>query len=176
MIGDELRELIKHRLLLAIDAGHPLNFYSMKNAVIQVLAEHRSLHLLSDKGGSFRCGRTWISDLCKDFRLAVRRVTSAASKLPVDWEEQGKTLRDRLAYLSLVHDIPPSLVVNMDQTGLRICPASSYSRAEVSSKEVRVIGHHVKNQITLCVASAASGAMLPFQCIFKGSTDRFVFF
>ncbi len=43
-----------------------------------------------------------------------RRVTTAASKLPEDWEKQGDETAYKVSAFCKLHNIPPELVVNSD--------------------------------------------------------------
>jgi hypothetical protein len=74
-----------------------------------------------------------------------------------------------IAALPQVH---PSLVVNMDQTGVHLVSASSWTYEMVGSSDVAVVGAEDKRQITVCVAASLRGDLLPLQCIFQGKTAR----
>lgn len=47
--------------------------------------------LLEDKGGKVKLSSSWIGQLMRDMDLSYRKATTAAQKLPSDWEEQGET-------------------------------------------------------------------------------------
>jgi DDE superfamily endonuclease len=72
----------------------------------------------------------------------------------------------------LVCKVHPSLIINMDQTGVRLVPSSRWTYEEKGSKSVAVTGAEDKRQITVCIASALDGSMPPLQLIFQGKTDR----
>jgi DDE superfamily endonuclease len=119
----------------------------------------------------FKTSRMWCSRWAHDhLNWSWRLKTTAASKLPLDWREQGVAAAKRVAYQMQVHKVHPSLVVNADQTGLHLVPADSHTYAEKGSKEVSVIGAEDKRQITVVVASSMDGNLLPLQLIFQGKT------
>ena len=60
----------------------------------------------------------------------------------------------------------------MDQTGVHLVPASSWTYEMQGSSDVPVIGAEDKRQITVCVAASLRGDLLPLQCIFQGKTAR----
>jgi hypothetical protein len=60
----------------------------------------------------------------------------------------------------------------MDQTGVHLVSASSWTYEMVGSSEVAVVGTEDKRQITVCVAASLRGDLLPLQCIFQGKTAR----
>jgi hypothetical protein len=72
-----------------------------------------------------------------------------------------------------VHNIPPQLVVNTDQTGIHLVPTGGARTWETKgSNHVNVHRVEDKRQITVGVSSAATGFILPFQVIFQGLTSR----
>ena len=60
----------------------------------------------------------------------------------------------------------------MDQTGLNLVPASSWTYEMQGSSDVPVVGAEDKRQITVCVAASLRGDLLLLQCIFQGKTAR----
>jgi len=66
--------------------------------------------------------------------------------------------------------VHPSLVINMDQTGMHLVPGDTRTYEAKGSKEVRMIGADDKRQITACIASSLDGDLLPLQLIFEGKT------
>ena len=71
--------------------------------------------------------------------------------------------------LSQVH---PSLIINMDQTGVHLVPASNWTYHATGASSVAVLGAEDKRQITACIASSLDGELLPLQLIFQGKTTR----
>jgi hypothetical protein len=60
----------------------------------------------------------------------------------------------------------------MDQTGVHLVPAASWTYEQVNSSTVAVIGAEDKRQFTVCMASSLVGELLPMQLIFAGKTAR----
>jgi hypothetical protein len=50
------------------------------------------------------------------FNLQFRKPTITKGKLPNDWVKQDHMMVLQIAYLVRVYNLPPSLVVNTDQT------------------------------------------------------------
>jgi hypothetical protein len=61
------------------------------------------------------------------------------------------------------NNIPPSLVINSDQTGLPTIPSPQYSRAPRGAKDVSVNGYGEKRQITVTPSNTAARESLPLQ-------------
>lgn len=112
--------------------------------------------------------KNWVKDR---MNWTWRARTTSASKLPENWRERGIEFAKRIACFMQVHKVNPALVVNIDQTGVHLCPSDHHTFAEKSSKSVGVIGAEDKRQITACVASSMDGDLLPLQLIFQGKTD-----
>ncbi len=72
----------------------------------------------------------------------------------------------------LKHKVPPALVINFDQTGLRLLPTAKVSRAPVGAKEVALVGASDMRQITGVLGASLDGKILPPQLIFQGKTER----
>ena len=72
----------------------------------------------------------------------------------------------------LVLQVHPSLIINMDQTGVRLVPSSNYTYEKQGNSSVGVVGAEDKRQITVCLASSMDGDLLPLQLIFEGKTSR----
>lgn len=100
----------------------------------------------------------------------MRRGTRTAAKLPDDYIEQCERALFRMVHLLHLYDIPLSLIVNMDQTGVLIMMSSGRTFEEKGSRQVDVAHLDEKRAYTLCVATTPAGDILPFQQVWAGST------
>jgi len=66
-------------------------------------------------------------------------------------------MAQRMAVQMQLNKIHPALVVNMDQTGLHLVSASSWTYEMQGSSDVPIIGAEDKRQITVCVAASLRG-------------------
>jgi hypothetical protein len=103
---------------------------------------------------------------------SFRRGTTAASKLPVDWEAQGKRMAMSIASHMSSYGVHPSLVINFDQAGLNLIPASARTYEKKGTSSVPIVGAEDKRQITVVVSSSLDGTLLPLQLIFQGHQQR----
>ena len=69
-------------------------------------------------------------------------------------------------------EIPPELIINWDQTGIRLISSLSWTMEEKGVKRVEAIGESDKRQITTVLAGTIQGDFLPLQLIYKGTTSR----
>ncbi len=71
----------------------------------------------------------------------LKASTTCTSKLPVDWQEKGKFIAYHVAYLVKAYDIPPSFVVNSDQTNIHLVPTiGEHTWENMGSKHINVFG------------------------------------
>ena len=71
-----------------------------------------------------------------------------------------------------MEEVPAELIINWDQTGLNLVPASSWSMAAKGSKRVELKGQNDKCQITAVFCGSLLGEFLPIQLISGGKTER----
>ncbi len=71
-----------------------------------------------------------------------------------------------------MEEIPPELILNWDQTGIHLVPASRWTMDLEGSKRVEVSGVNDKRQITAVFCGSLVGDFLPIQLIYKGKTQR----
>lgn len=99
-----------------------------------------------------------------------RKATTAAQKLPEDWEEQLALFIRRVTAVFLREVKDAAFVVNSDHSGCRMCPWGNYTYDVCGVKHVKVIGMDDKRQVTVVVGSALDGTLLPWQVIYAGAT------
>ncbi|MDO9333522.1 MAG: hypothetical protein Q7T57_03245 [Dehalococcoidales bacterium] len=165
-----IEEEIKQTLLLMRSAGTAVNSHVIRwvmDGIIALRAPPDSPLTSMNFSKSFVCA--WAR---KVLTWSWRKSTTAASKLPLDWEDQGVLMAKRIAATMETHDVHPSLVINMDQTGVHLVPTSNWTYQARGSKSVAVVGAEDKRQITVCIASSLEGDLLPPQLIFQGKTPR----
>jgi len=159
---------VKRTLLQMREAGAPVNCRVIRWVMLAVL-QASNPSLLRQYSLSHTFVSAWARNQLK-WRWRAR--TTAASKLPADWEEQGVLMAKRIAAHMEMHTVHPSLVINLDQTGVKLVPSSAWTYEKRNSSSVAVVGAEDKRQITACIASSLSGELLPLQLIFEGKTER----
>ena len=163
-----IEDEVKRTLLKLRETGLPVNSHVIRWTLQGVFRE-RDPSLLE----SLQLSQQWISYWVRTkLKWRWRSRTTAAGKLPHDWEEQGILMNKRVAALMEMHGVHPSLVVNLDQTGQNLVPASCWTYETEGSAEVRTLGAEDKRQITAVLASTLYGNMLPLQLVFAGKTPR----
>jgi hypothetical protein len=69
----------------------------------------------------------------------------------------------QVTFVVQTNNIPASLVINSDQTGIPLIPSPQYTRAPKGSLDVSVNGYGEKHQITVTPSNTADGRSLPLQ-------------
>ncbi|KAJ7347260.1 hypothetical protein DFH08DRAFT_960607 [Mycena albidolilacea] len=74
----------------------------------------------------------------------------------------------RLHYAMLTGGIPPKLVINADQAGNYLLPASGHTFHDRGAKQVDVVAKDEKRAYTMMLASTPRGDFLPIQAVWAG--------
>ena len=90
----------------------------------------------------------------------------------------GSKKEAQLLYLhnivSLVddHNVPDSLILNLDQTKLKYIPSANHTLAKKGSKSIGIAGSDDKRCSTGTFTVSLKGGFLPMQLIYGGKTNR----
>lgn len=98
------------------DTGTALNLISVQ-AIMRAVLKQRHPHILYENGGKLKLSK-WF---CKRFvkkhlNWCVRRATTAAQKLPSNWQKLVDDMIKRLAIVVYEGRIPQELMFSMDET------------------------------------------------------------
>ena len=115
--------------------------------------------------------KNWAKSLL--YRMGfVKRRGNTKVKVPVEHFEALKSqfLFDIQATVEM-QEIPPELIINWDQTGIKIVSLSSWTIKQKGAKWVEISGVDDKRQITAVFAATPVGEFLPFQLIYISRQD-----
>lgn len=102
-----------------------------------------------------------------------RRATKDGQKTPLDWEDLCLATFFRFFYTVMKENIHPSMIINMDQTGVILVPGANDATYEKKgSKQVPIHGKDEKRAFTAVLSVSMSGHVLPIQSVWKGATGR----
>ena len=154
-------------------AGAPINARIVMAAAEGIIkATDRTL--LSENGGHIQLTKAWAYSILKRMGFVQRKATTKTkttlSKLEFELEKKGYLRKIKKAVKDA--KIPHHLVINWDQTGVNIVPASQWTQEERGASRVEVAGVGDKRQITITVAGTLTGTVLPFQVLYEGKTER----
>lgn len=116
---------------------------------------------------------SWSKSLFQRMGFTRRMKTTGKVEIP-----EGAKKEAELMYLhsitSLVeeHNIPHSLIMNLDQTPLKYVPVSHRTMAKRGAKSVSIAGSSDKRCITGTFVITMEGCFLPMQLIYGGKTKQ----
>lgn len=122
-----------------------------------------SPQLLPENGGSLKLGKAWATSLMRRMNFSKRKATKAARKKPTEFLLIKHKFLFGIEQVVYKRKIPEALVVNLDQTAVRMVPAGNWTMAAKGSKQVPLMGLEDKREITTLLSIAADGHMLPAQ-------------
>lgn len=148
LLGDELDNKVKRFVTTIRSSGGVVNTAIVKAAGRGVvLSEDRSL--LRENGGHIEITRAWALSLMSRMDLVKRKGTTSKKVLRVDnFDSEKSKFLTKIQTRVTEYGIPPSLIINWDQTGLHVVPVSQWTMAEEGSKRVEIAGSEDKRQIT----------------------------
>ena len=129
--------------------------------------------LLKENGGNIEFSFSWAQSMFNRIGYVKRKATTA--KVPISpgfIKEIGFTFYRSIKTLVDSFDIPPQLIINIDQTPLPYCLTSQYTMAEKGAKRVAITGSADHRQITGTFSVTLAGLFLPMQLIYEGKTNR----
>jgi hypothetical protein len=139
-------------------------------AIGRAIVMRRNKLLLSEFGGRVTLSKQWAQSILHRMKY-VQRKGSTKVHVPSNVFERlkGEFLHDIQATV-MMEDIPSSLIINWDQTGICFVPGASWTMARRGSRRIEIAGLGDKRQITAVFAGTLDGHFLPPQLIYTGKT------
>ena len=171
LLGEKIDIEVQTILRAMRDNGAVVNT-SIAIATATGVVRKRDKSLLKENGDSLEqmLTKNWAKSLLCRMGFVKRRGNTKA-KVPVEHFEVLKSqfLFDIKATVEM-QEIPPKLIINWDQTGIKMVPVSSWTMEQKGAKRVEISGIDDKRQITAVFAATPVGEFLPFQLIYQGKT------
>ena len=117
-------------------AGTPLNLVSVQ-PIMRAVLQQRHPEILKENGGPLKMCK-WF---CKSFvrrylNWSFRRATTAAQKVPGDWEKQVEDMVKRLGIVVFEGMVPKELLFSMDETFSFFVPMGNTTTLAVRGSKV----------------------------------------
>ena len=117
----------------------------------------RDMSLLKENGGSLELTKNWAKSMLYRMGFVKRRGNTKAKVLVKHFEAlKSQFLFDIKAVVEM-QVIPPELIINWDQTGIKIIPVSSWTMEKRGARRVEIVGVDDKWQITAVFAATPLG-------------------
>jgi hypothetical protein len=86
---------------------------------------------LLEFGGHIELKRSWAESLLTRMNFVQRKITTAKSKQSsAEFSSLKKSFLDDVTTTVIMESVPPELVLNWDQTGVQVLPASTWTLEE----------------------------------------------
>lgn len=128
--------------------------------------------LLPEFGGSLVLDKPWAQSFLRRNGFVKRKGTKAARKVPDNFEDIKEVFTEEVVSKRVEFDIPDDLVLNWDQTGVKLVPVSDWTMESQGSRQVSIVGIDDKREMTVLVTTSLSGTLLPPQLLYAGKTDK----
>lgn len=135
-----------------------------------VSATDRSL--LRQHGGTLVLTKSWAKSLLIRMGFVKRKGSNSAKLAVAEFERRKEQYLLDIRTEVITNDIPPSLIINWDQTAIHLVPVSEWTMHKQGAKSIPISGLDDKREITVLLAVTLAGEYLPPQILFQGKTER----
>ena len=126
--------------------------------------------MLVEYGGHVNITKSWAFSLLKRMKFVQKNGITSKSKFTLsNFAELKKSFLEDVVATVAMEEIPPELILNWDQTGIKIVSSSGWTMDQQGVKRVEV---NDKRQITAVFCASMVGDFLPIQLIYAGKTNR----
>ncbi len=170
MLGDELDKQVQEHIKAIRESGGVINRTIVLATGHGIVSSHNR-SFLEEYGGHIKLDRGWSTSLMERMGYVYRKGTHATSSIPANFDELQQDFYKRIRKTVKKYKIPDQLIINFDQTAVKIVPVSDWTLEEKGSEQVDITGIDDKRGITALLGEAASGDLIPPQLIYQGKTD-----
>ena len=171
LLGEKLDKYLQEIISYMRSRGVPIGTSITMGIGRGILLKHNR-NMLEDFGGSIKLNKEWAKSVLRRMGFSKRRANSKSKLLPGDFVEIKKQFLVDIKTIVRMQDIPDQLVLNWDQTAMKLVPSGSWTMDKKGTKRVEISGIDDKRQITAVFCGSLSGDFLPLQLIYKGTTDK----
>ena len=171
LLGEQLDNQVEKYLKTLRDKGGVINTAIVMACAEGVITNHDS-NLLASNGGYITITKDWAKSLLSRMGFVKRHASTSAKVSPQSFDKLKEQFLFDAKCLIGMEEIPDSLVINWDQTGIQYVPVSAWTMEKQGMKRVEIKGLNDKRLITAVFAVTKDGYFLPPQIIYKGKTSR----
>ncbi|KAJ6449476.1 hypothetical protein C8R45DRAFT_917279 [Mycena sanguinolenta] len=162
----DITKNVKETLQGLRTAGAVVNVSIARGILIAEISQQQP-QLLQKFNASEKFVRTFFASVMD---WTPRKGTRQARHIPEDAPILLKRTFFRVRYAILTGKIPLELIVNADQAGNYLLPASGHTFHDRGAKQVDLVAKDEKRAYTMMIASTPAGDLLPIQGIWAGKT------
>ena len=172
LLGETLDKKVQQYLTRVRDGGGVVSARIAMAAARGILMSCNRSRLV-EFGGDVELNRQWAYSLLSRMKFVKRKATTSKSKhSTADFARLKQQFLTDVVTTVELEEIPAELILNWDQTGIKIVPSSTWTMDAQGSKRVEVAGINDKRLITAVFCGSLTGDFLPVQVIYQGKTNR----
>ena len=168
MLGEALDGQVKAYLTELGRVGGVANI-AIAMASARGIVRKKDSRMLAENGGYVVFTKDWAHYLLLCMGYVKRKANSKVKITVSNFEELKVNFLCDIKAIVLMEEIPSSLILNWDHTGLKYVPVSSWTMAKEGAKKVSIAGQDDKRQITGVFTVTLDGQFLPPQLIYQGT-------
>uniref|UniRef100_A0A1X7U120 DDE-1 domain-containing protein n=1 Tax=Amphimedon queenslandica TaxID=400682 RepID=A0A1X7U120_AMPQE len=128
--------------------------------------------MMEEFGGSLKPNKSWAKQVLWRMGFSKRGANSIAKILPDTFDLIKEQYLIDIKSVVCFEEIPDPLIINWDQTALKLAPSLNWTMEKRGTKRVEIAAIDDKRQITAVFGASLSGDFLPVQLIFTGKTSK----
>jgi len=171
LLGEELDTLVQEFINNPRAAGEVVNTTIVMGAT-EGIVSYCDISKLSSHGGHIEITKSWAKSLLRQMGFVKRKCSTSGKISVAQFDELKEIFLADVAAEALMNDIPESLIINWDQTGLSIVPTGGWTMEKKGTKTVPIAHSDDKRQLTVVLAITAAGDYLPAQLLYQGKTPK----
>eukprot|EP00731_Ephydatia_muelleri_P020983 Em0013g710a len=138
--------LLAGMIVAQYNAGFPLSSTLLMPMVLGFFEVHKI---------SWVPSKMWYRRFLLKIGLKYRAITKTSCSLPVDFTTIKRMFLRRVVFVVRKYSIPPSLFLNIDETGVNLLPSQKRTWGPSGAKQISVLGWGDKQQFTVIPAITA---------------------
>ena len=168
MLGEQLDCKVQNYIKALHNAGTPIGS-SVVMAAAKGLVRAHDRSLLVEHGGYIKISKFWDQSLLERMNYVKHKATTKSTHgmSSQEFERVETRFLKQIARMVKLREIPDSLIINLDQTGIKLVPTGDWTMAAQGSRRVEVVGLGDKRQIMATFAASLDGTFLPMQLLYQ---------
>ena len=154
LIGDDLDKQVQAYIKDLRKSHAAVNTAILISAGEGIVRGHDA-SLLSSNGGSLDITKDWAKYLMKRMGFSKRKATTKSTLSHYDFDKVREIYLNNVSSIVVMEEIPPSLIINWDQTGTHFVPVSQWTMDVKGAHRVEIAGLNDKRQMTMVLAGTA---------------------
>ena len=136
MLGAKLDLTQQERIVAMRERGTPIGSSTVIGIGRGIILKHERSSL-NEFGGLITLNKDWAIGVLRRMQFTKRRANSKSKVLPTNFEEIKEQFLLDIKSLIVMEDIPKELLINWDQTAMKIVPSSSWTMKNVAQNVLK---------------------------------------